>query len=627
MNMKDKKNTRKRLFAVIVAAALMIIPLCAFTANGGEGSHVMETEDISIATSADANTPDDEHQAKEDSEDTLYTSVSTYEELVAAIEQADDGTVIGIDCMIQCPDGTDLGKPDYSVILRRTGPEGWLTFQGNQSFVLNITFDGNNILSPYAILRSGCSSLTVKDCNLINCNGKSDGAIRTGDGDILLIGCLFDNNTGNSGAHLRIEGKNATIENCTFTNGHARYRGGAIFNFAFDDTSLSGCVITGNTADINGGGIYSGSRNLSITESKIHGNTAASEADDLTLMPKMNAPVFDDYQDVVRLYEPDGLFPNDWETREYFEDMLPDPGTVYYRTFREKNPEQEPPSITLNTSELVLNIGDSDTLAATLQPEGADGNIEWNSSDSAVASVDDAGLVTAVSAGKTSVTATAGDVSAACLVTVLPDMYTIDAEPSPAQGGTVSGAGDYEDGVSATVTAAPNAGFRFLEWTENGSQVSTDASYTFTVSNNRKLTAVFEPVPPSEQTGKPDSDSSDKDKPSNGNTSNDENKPGGGNVSNDGDKPGNGNDSNDGDVVTNVSCSVTAIIVFYDENGKMISSVPQDRFDLSDGDSISLSAIAPQSWHTWKIFILVDGTSGSKPEQLHISYTASPVQP
>ena len=619
--MKDKKITRKRLFAALLVSALTILTPCAFSLNGGGGSNGVEAAEFS------PDIPADEQQAEEDLEDPQYASVSTYEELVAAIEQADDGTVIGIDCMIECPDGADLGKPDYSVILRRTGPEGWLTFQGNQSFVQNITFDGDDILSPYSILSNGCSSLTVKNCNLINCNGSSEGAVWTNNGDISLINCLFDNNTGNSGAHLRIEGRNATIENCTFTNGHARYRGGAIFNFAFDDTSLSGCVITGNTADINGGGIYSGSRNLSITESKIHGNTAASEADDLTLMPKMNVPVFDDYQDVVRLYEPDGLFPNDWETREYFEDMLPDPGTVYYRTFREKNPEQEPPSITLNTSELVLNIGDSDTLAATLQPEGADGNIEWNSSDSAVASVDDAGLVTAVSAGKTSVTATAGDVSAACLVTVLPDMYTIDAEPSPAQGGTVSGAGDYEDGVSATVTAAPNAGFRFLEWTENGSQVSTDASYTFTVSNNRKLTAVFEPVPPSEQTGKPDSDSSDKDKPSNGNTSNDENKPGGGNVSNDGDKPGNGNDSNDGDVVTNVSCSVTAIIVFYDENGKMISSVPQDRFDLSDGDSISLSAIAPQSWHTWKIFILVDGTSGSKPEQLHISYTASPVQP
>lgn len=767
MNMKDKKSNRKRLFAVIVAAALMVIPLCAFTANGGEGSHVMEAEDISIATSADANTSNDEHQTKEDSEDTLYTSVSTYEELVAAIEQAEAETVIGIDCLIECPDGADLGKPDYSIILRRTGSDGRLAFNGDQGFVQNITFDGDGILSFYSFINSSCSSMTVKDCNLINCNGSSDGAVCINDGDISLINCLFDNNTGNSGAHLRIDGKNATIENCTFTNGHARYRGGAIFNFAFEDTTLSGCVITSNTADINGGGIYSSSRNLRISQSKIHGNTAASEADDLAVPPNiMNEPIFDDYQDVISLYEPDGLFPNDWETREFYEDMIPDPGTVYYRTFREKNPEQEPPSpsITLNNSELILNIGDSDTLTATLQPEGTSGNIEWNSSDSTVASVDGTGLVTAVSAGKTSITASIGDVSATCLVTVLPNMYTIDVAPDPAHGGDVSGGGDYEDGTSVTITASPKAGFRFLEWIENGNQVSTDASYTFTVNGNRKLTAVFEPVPnptfhielsatqggtvsgggnyeegtsiticatpdegyrflywtednqpvcneasysfpaknsrslvsvfelipiptyfinvtstaggtaegvgqykqgetvtvtalpdngyrfiswqengitvsdtpdfsftadadrtltavfepvlPPEQTGNPES-GSNNDKP--GSDS-------GGSGSNDG-EPGSNGDEFAANVKTGVPCSVTALIVFYDENGQMISAVSQDQFDLSANDSFTLSTIAPQNWHTWKIIILAEGTSGSQPEQLNASYMVSPLQP
>lgn len=198
------------------------------------GSNGVEAAEISPDTSAD------EQQAEGDLEDPQYASVSTYEELVAAIAQADDGTVISIDCMIQCPDGADLGKADYSVILRRTNSEGVLVFNGKQGFVQNITFDGDDILSRYPILSSSCSSLTVKDCNLINCNGESDGAVCTVNGDILLIGFLFDNNTRNPGAHLRIDGKNATIENCTFTNGHARYRGGAIFNCAFDDTTLSG---------------------------------------------------------------------------------------------------------------------------------------------------------------------------------------------------------------------------------------------------------------------------------------------------------------------------------------------------------------------------------------------------
>lgn len=335
MNMKDKKITRKHLFAVIVimVAALMIIPLCAFTANGNENSHDMETEDISIATPANAEAHDDEHQAEED---TPYISVSTYEELVAAIEQADAETVIGFGCTIECPDGADLGRPDYSIILRRTSSEGRFIFNGNESFVQNITFDGDDILSFYPIVSSGCSSLTMKNCVLINNNCSSDCAVSTVRGDLFLVDCLFDHNTGNHGAHLRMSGDNATIKNCTFTNGHARYRGGAIFSEVINGIDLSGCVITENTADINGGGIYNSTGTIRITQSKIHGNMSGSEMDDIALSPVSRTPEFDDYQEVIKLYEPDGLFPNDWETREFYEDMTPDPGTVYYRTFQKK---------------------------------------------------------------------------------------------------------------------------------------------------------------------------------------------------------------------------------------------------------------------------------------------------
>jgi uncharacterized repeat protein (TIGR02543 family) len=31
------------------------------------------------------------------------------------------------------------------------------------------------------------------------------------------------------------------------------------------------------------------------------------------------------------------------------------------------------------------------------------------------------------------------------------------------------------------VTATPNSGFQFVQWTENGHQVSTSSSYTFTM--------------------------------------------------------------------------------------------------------------------------------------------------
>ena len=70
--------------------------------------------------------------------------------------------------------------------------------------------------------------------------------------------------------------------------------------------------------------------------------------------------------------------------------------------------------------------------------------------------------------------------------------YSITASASPAAGGTVTGGGTKEHGANVTLTATPNTGYKFVKWTEGGSQVSTNASYTFTVSGARSLTAVFE---------------------------------------------------------------------------------------------------------------------------------------
>ena len=70
--------------------------------------------------------------------------------------------------------------------------------------------------------------------------------------------------------------------------------------------------------------------------------------------------------------------------------------------------------------------------------------------------------------------------------------FVITASVDPEGGGTVSGAGTYQLGESVTVTAVSGDGYEFSGWTENGVVVSTDSSYTFTVSGDRDLVAVFE---------------------------------------------------------------------------------------------------------------------------------------
>jgi len=87
----------------------------------------------------------------------------------------------------------------------------------------------------------------------------------------------------------------------------------------------------------------------------------------------------------------------------------------------------------------------------------------------------------------------ASSTSAALTQTVL-QSYTIAVSASPAQGGSVSGAGTFAVGTSRTVTAMASSGYVFSNWTENGSVVSTLSSYTFTLSGNRNLVANFTQV-------------------------------------------------------------------------------------------------------------------------------------
>ena len=69
--------------------------------------------------------------------------------------------------------------------------------------------------------------------------------------------------------------------------------------------------------------------------------------------------------------------------------------------------------------------------------------------------------------------------------------FSITAVPNPILAGTVTGAGTYVYGASCTVTATPHQRYIFLNWTENGNEVSTESSYTFTVTSNRSLVANF----------------------------------------------------------------------------------------------------------------------------------------
>ena len=75
-------------------------------------------------------------------------------------------------------------------------------------------------------------------------------------------------------------------------------------------------------------------------------------------------------------------------------------------------------------------------------------------------------------------------------------MYTVTATASPEGWGTVSGnEGLFYMGQSCTLTATASAGHYFKNWTKNGSTMSSNSTYTFTVNGDTELVANFvEPI-------------------------------------------------------------------------------------------------------------------------------------
>lgn len=83
-------------------------------------------------------------------------------------------------------------------------------------------------------------------------------------------------------------------------------------------------------------------------------------------------------------------------------------------------------NVTVDSATLTLEVGETTTL--TVSQEGV--TVEWSSSNEAVATVSQEGVVTAVAEGTATITATAGSASATCTVTVTKPQDSVRINPS-----------------------------------------------------------------------------------------------------------------------------------------------------------------------------------------------------
>ena len=69
--------------------------------------------------------------------------------------------------------------------------------------------------------------------------------------------------------------------------------------------------------------------------------------------------------------------------------------------------------------------------------------------------------------------------------------YTITATSNPTNGGVTEGSGVYNHGATATLTATPATHYTFSRWTDNGSTISYNTTYSFSVTRDANIVAQY----------------------------------------------------------------------------------------------------------------------------------------
>ncbi len=124
-------------------------------------------------------------------------------------------------------------------------------------------------------------------------------------------------------------------------------------------------------------------------------------------------------------------------------------------------------SASLDQTALTLNKGASGQLTLTVTPEDFTDEVVWKSSDTAVVTVSDTGLVKAVGVGTATIKVSVGKASASCKVTVLQPVTSISLNRSSLKMEAM-------DTFQLQATVYPsNAADRRIRWTSSDSSVAT----------------------------------------------------------------------------------------------------------------------------------------------------------
>lgn len=256
---------------------------------------------LSMATSAFAAEGTVRSEQPQEQEDQTATSVSTLEELQAAIAAAKDGDTIAISSEITL-DAATLETDKRIVIIRAdTYPSGTLIRLYNGAKISGFIFEEPTD-STIICVSSWETAIEIKNCQFIGNSMNTQSFINAYGGinypnQVKIDSCYFDGAT--KSAIVCTNGLTLTITDSGFTNNSSLTQGGAIYSSS--TLILDNCTFTGNKA-VSGGGVYC-SGDLTITDCQFSGNQIESEKFGTDILSFGALTITDDPQDGAGYYE------------------------------------------------------------------------------------------------------------------------------------------------------------------------------------------------------------------------------------------------------------------------------------------------------------------------------------
>ena len=140
---------------------------------------------------------------------------------------------------------------------------------------------GGAVFSPYA----GIVTITNSEItnNTVGTDGYHGGGVYSGGGDVTISGSVLTGNTAaDDGGAVYNYGGNLAIKNSTIDNNRGGYSGAGIFNFS-GNVSVTNSAVTNNVSLYgDGGGISNNSGNVTLTRSTVSGNQAVTDGGGLS---------------------------------------------------------------------------------------------------------------------------------------------------------------------------------------------------------------------------------------------------------------------------------------------------------------------------------------------------------